>query len=601
MEKQKTRDLIDDKYKWDLTTIYKIDEDWYKDYEILDKEITKIVSFKGHILDSDETLLEYLKASEDLERKLYKLYYYAHLKYDQDTTNAKYQEMEGKITLLLNKYGELTSYVYPEFMQKDFDYIKSLIDKNNLLKEYEHNLENFYRSKGHNLSYEEERILNILSDALTKSQDTFEALTDTDIKFGKIKNEDGKYVELTESNWSVLARSKDRNVRKKAFKLLYKRYAELKNTLASTFSGNIETLIKIAKIRNFGSSLEASLFNDNVTPKIYNNLIDTVHKNLDALYDYYKLKKEVLNLDELHLYDIYVPLDDKYNKSYTFEEARNLAFKALAPLGSEYLEILKKEFDEKWIDVYNNVGKRTGAYSSGFYDTNPFILLNYEGKLDDVSTLVHESGHSIHTYLSCKNNTYANSSYQIFVAEVASTVNEMLLRLYLIDNSKDDDEKLYILSQILELFKSTIFRQTMFAEFERDMHKLKEDGEILTSELLCNKYYELNKLYFGKDVVVDKEIEYEWERIPHFYYNFYVYKYAIGLSAACKIANDIYNKKAGSLEGYMKFLKSGGSNYPVEELKYAGINVNAEEVIEDAIKLFRNVLEEYKTLKFKRK
>lgn len=601
MEKQKTRDLIDDKYKWDLTTIYKTDQDWYKDYEILDKEITKIESFKGHILDSDETLLEYLKESDKLERKLYKLYYYAHLKYDQDTTNAKYQEMEGKITLLLNKYSELTSYVCPEFMQNDFDYVKSLIDRNPLLKEYEHNLENFYRSKGHNLSYEEERILNILSDALTKSQDTFEALTDTDIKFGKIKDENGKYIELTESNWSVLARSKDRNVRKKAFKLLYKRYSELKNTLASTFSGNIETLIKMAKIRNFGSSLEASLFNDNVTPKIYNNLIDTVHKNLDALYDYYKLKKEVLNLDELHLYDIYVPLDDKYNKTYTFEEARDLVFKALAPLGSEYLEILKKEFDEKWIDVYNNVGKRTGAYSSGFYDTNPFILLNYEGKLDDVSTLVHESGHSIHTYLSCKNNTYANSSYQIFVAEVASTVNEMLLRLYLIDNSKDDDEKLYILSQILELFKSTIFRQTMFAEFERDMHKLKEDGEILTSELLCNKYYELNKLYFGCDVVVDKEIEYEWERIPHFYYNFYVYKYAIGLAAACKIACDIYNKKAGSLEGYMKFLKSGGSNYPVEELKYAGIDVNGEEVIEDSIKLFRNVLDEYKTLKFKRK
>lgn len=600
MIKQKTRNEIDDKYKWDLTAIFKNDEEFLNELEKCKDIAYGLSKFKGHILDSVDSLYDYFKTSERIERKLYKLYYYANLKHDEDTTNPKYQEYYQKIQKLLTTYSEETSFVAPEMMQKDYSYVKKLIKENIKLKEYEHNLEDFYRYKEHTLTDKEEKILSTLSDVLGKNAETFEALTDSDLKFGNIKDENGKIIEFTESNWSKIARSPSRNVRKKGFKLLYKRYAEFKNTLASTFSGNVDVLINLAKIRNFPSSLEASLFDDAISKEVYINVINTVKNNLEPLYNYYNLKKECLGFDKMHLYDIYVDLKQDYNREFTFDEAKDLVFKALKPLGDDYLNILQKAFDEKWIDIYNNVGKRSGAYSSGFYDTYPYILLNFEGKLDDVSTLVHELGHSVHTYLSCHNNTYNNSSYKIFVAEVASTVNEMLLRLYLLNNSKNDNEKLYILNQIMELFKSTIYRQTMFAEFEMNVHNLRSNGEALTYELLCQKYYDLNKIYFGKNVIVDKEIMYEWERIPHFYYDFYVYKYVIGLACACKIASDIYNKAPNALENYKKFLKSGGSNYPSEELKYAGIDITKPDVLIDAIKFFDETVKEYQKILRKR-
>ena len=378
--------------------------------------------------------------------------------------------------------------------------------------------------------------------------------------------------------------------------MLLETYAKYKNTISNTFKENVDYLVGMAKIEKFNSSLEASLFSDNIDTTVYNNLIETVHKNLNVLYKYYDLKKEILNLDELHLYDIYVELIKDLDKEYSFEEAKEIVINALSILGDDYINNLKKAFDERWIDVYNNVGKRGGAYSSGFYDTNPFVLLNFEGKLNDVSTLAHELGHSMHTYYSCKNNTYNNSGYKIFVAEVASTVNELILNKYLLKNSKDKKEKLFILNNLMELFKGTIYRQTMFAEFERDMHKKYEDGEILTNELLSNEYYKLNKEYFGPNVVVDEEIKYEWERIPHFYYDFYVYKYAIGLSSACYIVDGIVNNKPNALENYLKFLKSGGSDYPANELKIAGVDVNSSEVIESAIKMFDETINEFKTL-----
>ena len=596
MEKQKKRSEIDNQFKWDLTTIFKSDEDALKALDEASKEITEASKFEGHLLDNSDTLLEYLKWSENVERKMYKVFYYAHLKHDEDTTNTKSQELYGKISLLLDKYSEISTFTVPELMKGDFELIERFIKDNPLLEEYRHTFHSFYRAKGHTLSFEEERILSLLSEALDNAETVYKKLTDSDMKFGTITDENGKEVEFTESKWSTFVRSQDRRVRKDAFKLLYKRYGELKNTIASTFAGNIEVLIKMAKIRKYGSSLEAALFHDNVTPDIYNNLIESVHNNLDALYDYYAMKKEILGLDEMHLYDIYVDLDASFDKNYSLDEAKELIFKALEPMGEEYLSILHREFDEHWIDFYNNEGKRGGAYSSGFYDTNPFILTNYEGKLDDVSTLIHESGHSMHTYLSCHNQTYANSNYSIFVAEVASTVNEMLLRLYLLNNSNDDNEKKHILNEMLELFKSTIYRQTMFAEFERDMHKAKEDGEILTHEYLSNKYYDLNKLYFGDSVCVDEDIKYEWERIPHFYYNFYVYKYVIGLAAACQIATRIYNHEEGALEGYLKFLSSGGSDYPVEELKLAGVDVTDPHFMDYAAEMFRDTIKEYRNL-----
>ena len=596
MEKQRERKEIEEKYKWDLTTIFKTDEEFLNKLEEVTNEIEKYKNFKGKILDSADTLFEYLSFDDELTRKLYKLYYYAHLNIDSDTTNTKYQEFKGKIDNLFTKYSEETSFVNSEMYKKPFSLIKKYLEENQKLKKYQFNLEQFYRYENHKLTEEQEKILSTLSNSLDISNEAYEALTDSDMKFGAIKDEAGKDIELTESNYGIFLHSNDRNVRKNAFERIYETYSNFKNTISTTFKGNVEYLTSMAKLRNFNSSLEASLFSDSVTPEIYNNLIDTVSKNMDVIYKYFDLKKEILNLDELHLYDIYVELIKKSDKNYTFLEAKDTVINALSILGEDYISNIKRAFDERWIDVYNNVGKRGGAYSSGFYDTNPFVLLNFEGKLNDVSTLAHELGHSMHTYYSCKNNTYNNSSYKIFVAEVASTVNEMLLNHYLLENSNDKNEKLYILNNMLELFRATIYRQVIFAEFERDMHALKEKGEILTNELLSNEYYKLNLKYFGENVVVDDLIRYEWMRVPHFYYNFYVYKYAIGLSCACYIVDGIVNKKENALENYLKFLTLGGSDTPVNELKVAGIDVTKSEVIESAIKKFDETIEEFKKL-----
>ena len=352
----------------------------------------------------------------------------------------------------------------------------------------------------------------------------------------------------------------------------------------------------MAKVKKFASSIEASLYHDNIPVSVYNKLIDIINKNMDILYKYYDLKKEVLNLDELHLYDIYVPIVDNIEKKYSFEEAKETVLEALSVLGDDYINNLSKAFTERWIDIYNNKGKRGGAYSSGFYDTKPYLLLNFEGKYEDVTTLAHELGHSMHTYYSCHNQPYNLSSYNIFVAEVASTVNELLLVHYLISHSKDNKEKLFLINALLELYKSTIYRQVMFAEFERDMHNTVEKGEVLTNEYLSTKYYELVKRYFGDNVICDDVIKNEWMRIPHFYYNFYVYKYAIGLSCATKIVNGILNKEEGALDKYLAFLKTGGSMYPSEELKVAGVDIYDENVYTEAIKTFEGYIEEFKKI-----
>ena len=593
---QKLRSEIDEKYKWDLSPIYKCDEDWYKDLKIVSKEVEKVSNYKGKIVSSANGLLEYLEFSIEIERKLYKLYYYAHLNFDADTTNDTYQQMHGKIQNLLARYDELDSFSNPEMMKVNYDTIKQFYNDEPKLKEYEFMLEQIYRYKEHILDEKSEAILSAFSKINSSPEEIYEALTDSDIKFGMIVDENGEEVELTESNYSLFLESENREVRKNAFNQLLGTYSKYKNTIANTFSGNVEVLTTLSKLKKFSSSLEASLFGDNVDRKVYDNLIDTVSNNLDTLYKYFDLKKEVLGVSEFHLYDQYNSLVPECNKKYTFEEARTLVVNALSVLGDDYVEILNKAFDERWIDVYNNKGKRTGAYSSGFYDTNPYILLNYEGKFEDVSTLAHELGHSMHTYYSCKNNPYQYSHYRIFVAEVASTVNELLLKFYQLNNTNDINEKKYIINVLMNSFKSTIYRQVMFAEYERDMHALKEKGEILTSETLSNYYYELNKKYFGPNVVVDDVIRYEWERIPHFYYNFYVYKYAIGLSCACYIVNNILSGQDGALENYKKFLKSGGSDYPVNELKLSGIDITKSEVIVSAIKMFDSLIEQFKKI-----
>lgn len=594
MEKQKLRDEVSNDYKWDLTKIYKTDEEWNNDYQKLESEITKIKDYTNFI-ESSENLYKFLTFNEKIERLLNKLYYYAHLNFDVDTLNDKYQEMNQKMVDMLDYFNELTSFVIPTFLKIDYSKIQQYINELPSLKEYEFTLEQIYREKEHTLDEEKEHMLALLGKNLSNPGSTFEALTDSDLTFGNIIV-DGKEVELTESNYGKYISSFDRDIRKKVFERLFTTYSNFKTTITSIYNGDIDANISIAKIRNFNSALEASLYSDNIDKTVYENLIKTVHNNLDVLYDYYDLKKKVLNLDELHIYDIYTPMIKVDKQDYSFEEAKNLVLDTISIFGEEYKENALKAFNEKWIDVYNNKGKRSGAYSSGFYDTAPYMLLNFENRINDVFTLAHELGHSMHTYFSCKNNSYNNSGYKIFVAEVASTVNELLLAKNLLKKSNSKEEKLNILNRLLELFKSTIYRQTMFAEFEKKIYELRESGNVLTSETICKEYYELNKLYFGNNVVVDDLIKYEWERIPHFYYNFYVYKYATGLSAACYIVKNILDNKGNAKENYLKFLKSGGSMYPLDELKLAGVDMNKPEVVESAISMFKETIEEFKTL-----
>ena len=590
--KQKLRSEIKEESTWDLTYIFKDEKEFNKAFKETKEEIKKVSSYKGKLLKDSKSLLSYLEYSDDIERKLYKLYYYTHLNLDTDTTNTTSQANEGKVAKLLQEYNVLSSFVLPELLKGDYNVVLKYIKENKGLERYSFNLEEIYRYQKHSLSEENEKMLSMLSKSFI-ADEAFEALTDADIEFPNI-TVDGEEVELTESNYNTFIRCPDRLVRKEAFTKLLTTYGKYKNTLAKTFSGNVDLLISMAKIKNFNSSIEASLFADNIPVSVYNRLIETINKHLNVLYKYYDLKKEVLKLDELHLYDIYVPMVSKIDKKYSFEDAKNIVIKALSVLGEDYIKNLNKAFDERWIDIYNNKGKRGGAYSSGFYDTKPYLLLNFEGRYEDVTTLAHELGHSMHTYYSCSNQPYNLSSYNIFVAEVASTVNELLLVHYLIEHATNKDEKLFLINQLMELYKATIYRQVMFAEFERDMHKALENGEVLTNDYLKDNYYKLVKTYFGKNVVCDEEIKNEWMRIPHFYYNFYVYKYAIGLSCATKIVNGILNNEKGALDNYLSFLKTGGSMYPADELKVAGVDIYDESVYLEAIKTFDNYIEKFK-------
>lgn len=595
-QKQKTRSEIDKNYQWDLSTIYGSIDEWNKEYISTKDKLPSLTKYKGSLLKDANTLLEFLNLDTEINRKLDKLFSYAHLLNDEDTTNTKNQELFGKIVNLNNEYSKITTFVKPELLKSNYEQIKTFYKDLPELKEYEVLLEEIYRYKEHTLDEREERIVAELNKSLSSPSEIFEKLTDADMKFPDIVDEKGNSVEFTESNYSIFIRSKDRRVRKDAFNILHNTYGKYKNTLSETYASLVEVEVALSKIYNFESAIKMSLFDDNIDVSVYDNLVKTVNENLKELYKYYDLRKKILNLDEQHLYDTYVSLVEDDNKNYTFSEAKDLVLKALSVLGDDYVEILNKAFDEKWIDVFNNVGKRSGAYSSGCYDTNPFILLNFEGKLDDVSTLSHELGHSVHSYLSREFNSYQNASYKIFVAEVASTVNELLLNNYMLKNTSDKNEKLSILNKQLELFKSTIFRQTMFAEFERDMHAIVEQNGVLTNEVLCDAYYKLVKKYFGDSVYIDEAIKYEWSRIPHFYYNFYVYKYATGLSAAAFIASQILSGNKEYIEKYKNFLKLGGSMYPIDELRQIDIDMTKKEVVESAIEMFKNTLEEFEKL-----
>lgn len=595
-KEEKLRCEIEDEYKWDLTKIYKDEKEWQKDFDDVKDKILKVLEYKDSFLSNGKRLYEYLKYDEEVSRKLEKIYYYAHLNYDADTLDEKYKVMTNKVSDLFTKYNELSSFVVPEILKLYEEKLNTFYKDEEKLEDYRFSIENIYRFKNHTLDEEKEKMLSNLSKCLSNPEETYEALTDSDFEYDYITDEKGNKVKFNESNYSLFIKSKDRSVRKEAFEMLHNKYKKYIRTITSTYKGEVENNVVLAKIRNYDSAISASLYSDNVPVDIYNNLIKVVNDNMNVLYDYYDLKKEILSLDRLHMYDTYVEIINKIDKKYSFDEAKEIVIDALSVLGDKYVKNLKKAFDEKWIDIYHSKGKRSGAYSSGNFDVNPYVLLNFEGTLNDVSTLAHELGHSMHTYLSCKNNPYQYSSYEIFVAEVASTVNELLLANYMLKNSKNKDEKLAIINHILDLYKATLYRQTMFAEFEKETHKLREKGEVLTSDLLSNMYYDLVKKYFGPNVLCDDLIRYEWARIPHFYYNFYVYKYATGISAASYIVDGILNNKEDALENYINFLKTGGSMYPLDELKIAGVDLNSKSVILSAIKTFEKYLKEFKDI-----
>jgi oligoendopeptidase F len=590
------RDKIAEQYKWDLDKIYVSREEFDKDYDEISKEVDNFDSYEKIIDDGATGLYDTLVKYFEIDRRIEKLYTYTHLLFDENTGDNDRQALNGRVSNLVDEFNKKCYFVIPTILKKDYKELEKYYEDEPKLLNYEIFLKNEYRYKKHTLSDIEEKLLSNMSKMLNNDYQTYSLLNDSDLKFGDIHDEDGNLVELTCSNYSIYIESKNRNVRKEAFNTLYKTYKQFINTFASTFYGNVKENMTISTIKKYDSFLECCLFSDDVDKSIYDGLIDVVSDNLDVLFKYYDLKKELLGVDELHLYDIYTPIIKEYSGKYPFEKAKGIVLNALSILGDDYISILKQGYDDRWIDVYPTENKRTGGYSSGCYETYPYILLNYQDKYNDMSTLAHESGHSMHSYYTINNNDYQYASYTIFVAEIASTVNELLLAKYMLKNSSSKEEKMFILDNLMTLFKSTIYRQTMFAEFERDVYEDAENGETLTADYLSNKYYELNKKYFGSNVVVDSEVRYEWARIPHFYLNFYVYKYATGLSAACHIVNDILSGKDGAVENYKRFLKCGRTKSPLESLKLAGVDLTKKEVIKSAIKMFEEVIDEFKKL-----
>ena len=589
----KTRKDIPEKYKVNLKELFANNEEFYKELELLKKDILKIENYKGKVFDN---LYDLLKLDTDISKRIEKLYIYAHINNDLDLSDKISNDMYGNIYSLYVKYNEMSSYITPELLKKNYSDIETLYKKDKRLLEYEINLKDIFRAKKHTLSDKEELILSKLGNIYNISHNAFSKLTDVDLKFGKILDEKNKKIELTKSNYATYLESSNRNVRKNAFKKMYEGYESIINTNSELIKGEVKKHNTMADIRHYDSSLEASLYCNNVEKKVYETLISEVNNNLKLTQKMWDLRKEVLGLKKFHLYDTYVPLVDNFDKKYTFDEAKDLVLNALKILGDDYYKVLKSSFDNNWIDVYPTKNKRGGGYCTACFLTHPYVFLNYDGRFGEVSTIAHELGHAMHYYYAIKNNSYQNYEYSIFVAEVASQVNELLLSYYMLDNAKSNDEQLFIIDELIKRFKASVVRQTMFSEYEELIHKLDQDGNVLTKDLLCDEYLKLNKRYFGNNVVVDSLIQYEWSRIPHFYYNFYVYQYATGYLAALKISKDIYNKDQKALEKYLKFLGLGCTLDPVSSLKVAGVDLTDKNVYEEGFKEFDSEIEIYKKL-----
>lgn len=585
------REKIEEKYKWKLEDLYENKEEYDKDLIKLSELVDEFEKYKGKILENDNTLLETLLLDEKIDMLTNKLYVYANMKLHEDTRVGVNQELAGNLDITLANINERISFFVPELLEKDYSYVEKLIEKNDKLERFKFLLEVIFNEKDHILSKEIEALMSRTGNILSIPDNVFSNLNDADLVFGEIKDENGKNVELTKANYYIYSLSKDRRVRKEAFETLYKKYKELNNTFATIMNSNLQVTTFLTKTRKYSSPLNLYLDSNKIDENIYYDLIKTVNKNLDKMYKYMKLRKDVLKLDELHMYDMSVKLTEDSEKEYAFEDAKKIVLDALAPLGTNYIKDLENAFNSNWCDVYENRGKHSGAYSWGCYNAHPYVLLNYQSKYNDVSTLAHEMGHALHRYYSNKNQDYYYSDNAIFVAEIASTVNETLLNLYMLDKENEKMKKL-IINELLDDIKNTIYRQTMFAEFELTIHNMSFNGETLNNEKLNNIYYDLIKKYHGENVICDEYIKYEWSRIPHFYTPFYVYQYATGLSIAISIATRIYNGDAEMKDKYLEFLKSGSNDYPTNLVSKMSINIS--ESVNSALNTFNDLIEKYK-------
>lgn len=592
----RNREEIEERYKWNLENIYPDEQLWEKDLEQIFRLGGQVGELQGTLGESARHLRSCLQLSDDLGRISEKAYVYARMRRDENNANHHYQALFDRVQSLTIQMGSITSFIVPEILTIPEDKLRAFLDEDKDLGLYRHSIDEILRQKEHILSQAEERLMAMSADLSLASGSIFTMLNNADIKFPVIKDEKGQDVEITKGRYGSLMESSDRRVRQDAYQGLYSSYRSLINTLGASLSASVKKDIFYARVRKYQSARAASLDQDNVPVEVYDRLIESVHANLDLMYRYMDIRKKVLGLDELHFYDLYTPLVPEYKLEVPYEQARETLLQALQPLGPDYLARMESGFRDGWIDVYENQGKTSGAYSWGAYDTNPYILMNYDNKLDDMFTLAHEMGHSLHSYYSNRSQPYVYSQYSIFVAEVASTVNESLLIDYLLARSSDSREKIYLINHYLEQFRGTVYRQTMFAEFEKMIHAQAEAGEALTPELLKEIYRDLNTLYYGPEMVMDEYIPLEWSRIPHFYSAFYVYKYATGFATATALKEQIKNEGQPAVERYLDFLKSGGSDYPINLLQKAGVDLLTPEPVSDALEYFGKLLDQLEEL-----
>lgn len=577
---------------WCLEDMFESDDFWEEEFGRLQRMIFQYEDFEGTLGESADSLLEYLKFNDETNLLMERLYVYANMRYHQDMANSMYQEFAARAQKLMVEISGASAFAEPEILEITTEKINIFFNENPELETYKRYISEILRGKNHTLDKKTETILAKSRQMANAAENIFSMYNGADIKFPSITTEEGEEIEITHGNFVPLLESTDREVRKAAFEGVYETYGKMRNTLAATFAANLDQANFYAQVRNFSSAREMYLYGSNIPESVYDNLIETVHKNMDKMHKYVSLRKKILDVSELHMYDLYTPIAKAPDTKYSFEAAKDIVLEGLAPMGEEYIKVLEEGFDNRWIDVYENEGKRSGAYSWGAYGIHPYVLMNYHGTLDHVFTLAHEMGHAIHSYYSDANQPYVNAGYKIFVAEVASTCNESLLIQHLLKITEDEEEKTYLINHFLEQFKGTLYRQTMFAEFEKIAHSMVQNGEGVTADRLCGIYYNLNKEYFGDDIVIDKEIELEWARIPHFYNPFYVYQYATGLSAAIALSKRILEEGKPAVEDYMKFLTGGSSQDPIELLKIAGVDMTSSEPIETALELFGNLLEE---------